>query len=65
MAVLESVLGGFTPLCNECGISICWDISPEEYEAAKAFWDDYCCKTCNPDYKGALQRFMQSQVKKD
>lgn len=61
MAVVESSMGGYTPICNNCGVAICWDISPYEYGEARPFWDDYCCKDCNPNYKGALKRFMNKK----
>lgn len=39
--------GGVTPICNDCGIALCWDISTEEYDSAKAFWDAWVCADCN------------------
>ena len=39
--------GGLTPVCNCCGIHLCWDISENDYEDAKAFWDDWICRECN------------------
>jgi hypothetical protein len=50
--------GGLTPICNDCGISLCWDISECEYEEVKEFWDNWKCRNCNPDYKGARKRFL-------
>lgn len=41
--------GGTTPMCNDCGVSLCWDISRTEYLEAKAFWDAWCCRDCSPD----------------
>jgi hypothetical protein len=38
---------GYTPLCSECGIHLCWDISEEEYEERQAFWDNWRCQECN------------------
>jgi hypothetical protein len=35
-----------TPICNDCGICLCWDISVEEYEADKAFWEGWQCEFC-------------------
>lgn len=64
MAVVKGALGGYTPICDQCGVSICWDISEFEYIENKAFWDKYCCKECNPNYKGALQRFIKEKEKK-
>jgi hypothetical protein len=52
--------GGVTPICNSCGIALCWDISDGEYEEAKAFWDKWKCKECNPEtYSGALKQWKQ------
>lgn len=36
-----------TPVCNECGIHLCWDISEDEYAEYKQFWDDWICQSCN------------------
>lgn len=38
---------GVTPICNECGIALCWDIDNHEYSLAKQFWDDWICQDCN------------------
>ncbi|HET8689406.1 MAG TPA: hypothetical protein VFM18_22575 [Methanosarcina sp.] len=42
-----TMYGALTPICNECGVSLCWDISEEEYEEANPFWDDWICYDCN------------------
>lgn len=39
--------GGVTPVCNECGIQLCWDISEGEYAEDRAFWDAWRCAECN------------------
>lgn len=36
-----------TPICNECGTPLCWDISLDEYDDAAPFWDKWICKDCN------------------
>lgn len=43
--------GGLTPICNTCGVLLCWDISEEEYLDFKKFWDNWVCEDCNPYYK--------------
>lgn len=51
MAVTTSastVSGGVTPMCDSCGVSLCWDISRTEYLEARAFWDAWCCRDCTP-----------------
>lgn len=39
--------GSVTPICNDCGVSLCWDIGDEEYAEAPGFWDDWTCRDCN------------------
>jgi len=39
--------GAVTPICNDCGISLCYDIDNGEYESAAAFWDAWVCTECN------------------
>lgn len=43
----SNFLGGYTPICNSCGISLCWDISEYDYEESQEFWDDWICQDCN------------------
>ncbi len=42
-----TIPGGVTPICNECGASLCWDISEEEYDKHSYFWDNWICKDYN------------------
>jgi hypothetical protein len=37
---------GLTPICNECGVRLCWDISHEEYAQRPDFWDCWVCQDC-------------------
>lgn len=39
--------GAVTPICNDCGIALCWDVSEEEYEQDQPFWDAWICEDCN------------------
>jgi hypothetical protein len=39
-------MGALTPICNDCGISLCWDIAEEEYDEAREFWDRWVCQDC-------------------
>jgi len=39
--------GGVTPVCNDCGVALCWDISEGEYAQDRAFWDAWRCRGCN------------------
>lgn len=47
----STLAGGLTPICNDCGISLCWDISDQEYEEKKSFWNEWRCSECYPHYK--------------
>ena len=50
MGVIESISGWFTPVCNDCGVHLCWDISQIDYDESKNFWDNWTCRTCDPTY---------------
>jgi hypothetical protein len=39
--------GAVTPICNDCGVSLCWDIADEQYERERSFWDGWRCAECN------------------
>ena len=39
--------GALTPICNNCGVALCWDIAEEEYKVEQIFWDKWICAECN------------------
>lgn len=39
--------GAVTPTCDQCGVRLCWDISDEQYQFEKLFWDAWVCEDCN------------------
>lgn len=47
----STMAGGFTPICNSCGVTLCWDISLEEYNERPDFWEAWLCKECIEYYK--------------
>lgn len=47
--------GALTPICNSCGVSLCWDISEEEAKQDQAFWDAWICRDCNGGHALSLQ----------
>ena len=49
-----------TPICNDCGISLCWDILEEEYKEAKQFWDDWICQDCNGGIRLNLKEWLEN-----
>lgn len=57
MGVIEvhsTLPGGLTPICNECGIALCWDISKCDYYSRQEFWDNWECKECK-EFKNDIQ----------
>ncbi len=63
VGILPSTMpGALTPMCGECGVALCYDISEEEYQEAKEFWNNWQCKECNPNYKGSLKKFKETQM---
>ena len=53
--------GGLTPICNECGVSLCWDISEFEYEKDSDFWDSWICRDCNGGEPFNRESFYKAQ----
>lgn len=51
---------GVTPVCNKCGIHLCWDISDDEYQADQPFWDAWVCQDCNSGIAVSRKAFRQS-----
>ncbi len=45
------------PMCSDCGVALCWCIGDLEYYEWKGFWDDWTCRSCNPNYKGAYEKY--------
>lgn len=64
MAVEDKGFGEIKPVCSECGVYLCWSIDIYEYDQYKPFWDEWKCRDCNPEYKGAYDRYKQ-KIKQD
>lgn len=54
--------GAVTPICNECGVSLCWDVGEDEYKQQAAFWNDWICKDCNGGESLSLTNWNQKQI---
>jgi len=54
--------GGVTPICNSCGVSLCWDIADHEYSEAPAFWDAWICEDCNGGVPMSLKSWRATQT---
>lgn len=55
--------GAVTPMRNNCGTALCWDLAEEEYEQAKVFWDEWICQDCNGGKPFSLKAWMRSNAK--
>ncbi len=68
MAVIgPTFLGGYQPVCGECGIALCWELAPQEYEEQKEYWDNWSCENCDPYYfsRWTLKRRLQHEREKE
>jgi hypothetical protein len=59
--VPSTTAGGLTPICNDCGIMLCWDISDEEYQEAMAFWEAWICQECNGGTPLSLKAWLEER----
>lgn len=53
--------GGVTPICDDCGVSLCWDISDEEFAEAPDFWNAWTCRDCRGGVPMSLKAFKAAQ----
>ena len=57
VTILNSTMpDGYTPICNSCGVALCWDISSSDYKERLEFWDNWLCKECIEYYKNQQDR---------
>lgn len=49
--------GALTPICNSCGVSLCWDVSVEDGRCDQDFWDQWTCQDCNNGVRMSLERW--------
>jgi hypothetical protein len=47
LSLQNTLPGAVTPVCNNCGITLCWDIPEEQYARERRFWDAWVCADCN------------------
>ena len=57
MGVLLKDFGEVQPICNDCGVALCWSVDEFEYLQWKDFWDNWTCKDCNINYKEAFKNY--------
>lgn len=59
MAILQ-VVDGYQPVCGECGLALCFALTPQAYERTKGFWDVWRCQGCDPHVIGSFARWLES-----
>jgi hypothetical protein len=53
---------GVTPICNDCGVFLCWDLSESEAEEAREFWDAWICRDCNGGEPLSLREWLEQRA---
>ena len=54
--------GAVTPVCNECGTFLCWDLAEEEADENLEFWDAWICQDCNGGERMSLKQWQAQRV---
>lgn len=49
--------GALTPICETCGVSLCWDIEENEAIADEDFWNQWKCQDCNRGHRMSLEQW--------
>jgi hypothetical protein len=54
--------GAVTPICNDCGTFLCWDLGEKEAEEDREFWDAWVCETCNGGERMSLKQWRAQRI---
>ena len=49
MGVVDKGHGEYQPVCDSCGIALCWSLTEREYRRTSSFWNIWECSSCNPE----------------
>src|SRR4030042_542062 len=63
MILVSTLPGSVTPVCNQCGIALCWDIPDSDYRENQDYWDNWECEKCNPNVAGSLAIYQVHKIK--
>ena len=55
--------GALTPICEDCCVSLCWDIEEGEALADEDFWNQWMCEDCNDGERMSLQQWRLDHPK--
>lgn len=54
----STIDGGCTPICNICGVHLCYDIGYSDYFENRDFWEMWICEDCNGGKKFSLAQYL-------
>ena len=54
--------GAVTPICNECGTFLCWDLGEDEADENRDFWDAWVCESCNDGERMSLKQWRAQRA---
>ena len=54
--------GALTPICEECGVSLCWDLEENEALANEGFWNRWKCQDCNGGESMSLKKWKEQHL---
>lgn len=49
--------GALTPICESCGVSLCWDVEEIQAIADMDFWNQWKCQDCNGGHRMSLEQW--------
>ncbi|WP_139313467.1 hypothetical protein [Rhodoferax antarcticus] len=55
--------GALTPICESCGVALCWNIEESQGLAEKDFWDQWMCEDCNDGERMSLEKWRLEHTK--
>lgn len=50
-------IDGHTPICESCGVCLCWNISDIEANEDRDFWEQWRCEDCNGGKRMSLKEW--------
>jgi hypothetical protein len=65
MGVIKLEHHEYQPVCNDCGLALCFTLDEREYEREQEYWDYWTCVYCNPHAVGSLARWLESHMTKE
>jgi hypothetical protein len=58
--IADYALEEYQPICDLCGIALCYTVNEYEYLKDKIFWDAWTCQNCDPNYLSEYRKFLRN-----